>query len=119
MKGTDLTKKPKCVDELLNEVEIYKVLAKLQGIYIPELLFYGNVANGMSFVVGMTIVGTTLGHHKIDRRLKNRAIDALKKVHRYNMTLEYTMIEPCRTLLKFFEKFHRTVVQISFLGDHV
>jgi len=37
----------------------------------------------------------------------------------WRMALEYTMIEPCRTLLKFFEKFHRTVVQISFLDDHV
>src|SRR5207247_127370 len=35
------------------------------------------------------------------------------------MTLEYTMIEPCRTLLKFFEKFHHTVVQISFLGGRL
>ncbi|CAI2200824.1 10689_t:CDS:1, partial [Funneliformis geosporum] len=46
------------------EVKIYKSLAKLQGIYIPELLFYGDFANGM-------IVGTTLGHHKINRRLKD------------------------------------------------
>ena len=37
----------------------------------------------------------------------------------YDMILEYIMIEPCHTFLKFFEKFHRTVVQISFLGDHV
>ena len=85
LKSTDLTKKPKCLDEFLNEVEIYKVLAKLQGIYIPELLFYGDLANGMSFVMGMTIVGTTLDHHRVNRRLKNRAIATLRKVHKYNV----------------------------------
>ncbi|PKY50389.1 hypothetical protein RhiirA4_545927 [Rhizophagus irregularis] len=85
LKSTDLTKKPKCLDEFLNEVKIYKVLAKLQGIYIPELLFYGDLANGMSFVMGMTIVGTSLNHHRIDRRLKNRVIMTLKKVHEYNI----------------------------------
>ncbi|RGB41178.1 hypothetical protein C1646_810842 [Rhizophagus diaphanus] len=67
------------------EFEIYKVLAKLQGICIPELLFYGDLANGMSFVIGMTIVGTTLDHHRVNRRLKNRAIATLRKVHKYNV----------------------------------
>nr|CAG8653943.1 3671_t:CDS:1 [Entrophospora candida] len=85
LKSTDLTKKPKCLDEFLNEVEIYKVLAKLQGKCIPELLFYGNLANGMSLVMGMTIVGTPLDHHRINKWLKNRAIMTLKKVHKYNV----------------------------------
>ena len=49
LKCTDLSNKPNCLDELLNEVEMYRVLAKLQGVYIPELLFYGDLANGMSF----------------------------------------------------------------------
>jgi serine/threonine protein kinase len=39
----------------------------------------------MSFVMGMTIVGTSLNHHRIDRRLKNRVIMTLKKVHEYNI----------------------------------
>ena len=47
--------------------------------------------------------------------LKTKIAELLKQ----GMILEYTMIEPCRTLLKFFEKFHRTVIQISFLGDHM
>ena len=88
LKSTNLIKKPKCLDEFLNEVEIYKVLTKLQGKCIPELLFYGNydnLANGMSFVMGMTIVGTPLDHHRINRWLKNRAIMTLKKVHKYNV----------------------------------
>ncbi|CAB5366690.1 unnamed protein product [Rhizophagus irregularis] len=85
LKSTDLTKKSKCLDEFLNEVKIYKVLAKLQGIYIPELLFYSDLANGMSFVMRMTIVSTSLNHHRIDRWLKNRVIMTLKKVHEYNI----------------------------------
>ncbi|CAI2175289.1 11115_t:CDS:1 [Funneliformis geosporum] len=67
VKCTDLSKKPNCLDELLNEVKIYKSLAKLQEIYIPELLFYSNFASGMSFVMGMSMVGTMLSHHKIDK----------------------------------------------------
>jgi len=39
----------------------------------------------MSFVMEMTIVGTTLDHHKINRQLKNRAIATLRKVHKYNV----------------------------------
>ena len=49
LKSTDLSRDSDCLDELLNEVEMYRVLAKLQGVYIPELLFYGDLANGMSF----------------------------------------------------------------------
>ena len=85
LKCTDLSKKPNCLDELLNEVKIYKSLAKLQGIYIPELLFYGDLANGMSFVMGMSMVGTTLSHHKIDKRQKKRALGALDKIHDYKI----------------------------------
>ena len=81
LKCTDLSKKPNCLDELLNEVEMYRVLAKLQGVYIPELLFYGDLANGMSFVMGLSIVGTTLYHHKINRWQKKRALSALKRIH--------------------------------------
>ena len=85
LKCTDLSKKPNCQDELLNEVEIYRVLAKLQGIYIPELLFYGDLANGMSFVMGLNIVGTTLCQHKINRWQKKQALTALKKIHDCNV----------------------------------
>ncbi|CAI2190543.1 7833_t:CDS:2, partial [Funneliformis geosporum] len=53
LKCIDLSKKPNCLDELLNEVETYKVLAKLQGVYILKLLFYGDLANGMNFVIGL------------------------------------------------------------------
>jgi len=85
LKCTDLSKKPNCLDELLNEVEMYRVLAKLQGVYIPELLFYGDLANGMSFVMGLSIVGTILYHHKIDKRQKKRALRVLDKIHDYKI----------------------------------
>lgn len=39
----------------------------------------------MSFVMGMTIVGTLLNHHRIDKWLKNKVIMTLKKVHEYNI----------------------------------
>ncbi|CAG8699602.1 4420_t:CDS:1, partial [Funneliformis mosseae] len=85
LKCTDLSKKPNCLDELLNKVEMYRVLAKLQGVYIPELLFYGDLANGMSFIMGLSIVGTTLYHHKIDKRQKKRALRVLDKIHDYKI----------------------------------
>ncbi|GBB84628.1 hypothetical protein RclHR1_01120016 [Rhizophagus clarus] len=65
-KKDNCLEKPKLLDEFLIEIEIYKVLAKLQGIYIPELLFYADLSNAMSFVMGMTIVGTILDHHRIN-----------------------------------------------------
>jgi len=85
LKCTDLSKKPNYLDELLNEVEMYRVLAKLQGVYILELLFYGDLANGMSFVMGLSIVGTILYHHKIDKRQKKRALRVLDKIHDYKI----------------------------------
>ena len=42
---------------------------------------YGDLANGMSFVMGLSIVGTTLYHHKINRWQKKRALSALKRIH--------------------------------------
>ncbi|RGB32202.1 hypothetical protein C1646_763186 [Rhizophagus diaphanus] len=75
LKSTDLTKKSKCLDEFMNEVKIYKVLAKLQGIYIPELLFYGDLANRMSFVMGMTIVVHEYNILHNDIRKENILID--------------------------------------------
>ncbi|CAG8552104.1 2743_t:CDS:2, partial [Funneliformis caledonium] len=81
LKCTALSKKPNCLDELLNEVEIYGVLAKLQGMYIPELLFYGDLANGMSFIMGLKFVGSTLYHHNINIWQKERALSVLKKIH--------------------------------------
>ncbi|CAI2192809.1 10478_t:CDS:2, partial [Funneliformis geosporum] len=67
------------------EFKIYKSFAKLQEIYIPELLFYGDLTSGMSFVMGMSMVSTTLSHHKIDKRQKKRVLRALDKIHDYKI----------------------------------
>ncbi|PKB99002.1 hypothetical protein RhiirA5_366677, partial [Rhizophagus irregularis] len=56
------------------EVEIYKDLADIQGKYIPKLVCYGYYGGGMSFVIGLTIVGTMLSNHKITKWQRSRAI---------------------------------------------
>jgi hypothetical protein len=54
------------------EVEIYKDLADIQGKYIPKLVCYGYYGGGMSFVIGMTIVGTSLSKQKNKETAKDK-----------------------------------------------
>ncbi|RGB43549.1 hypothetical protein C1646_680349 [Rhizophagus diaphanus] len=54
------------------EVEIYKDLADIQGKYIPKLVCYGYYGGEMSFVIGMTIVGTS-------------AIKGLEAIHKHGI----------------------------------
>ncbi|CAB4429393.1 unnamed protein product [Rhizophagus irregularis] len=49
------------------EVENYKDLVDIQGKYIPKLICYGYYGGGMSFIIGMTIVGTTLSIKEIGK----------------------------------------------------
>ncbi|RHZ60280.1 hypothetical protein Glove_355g97 [Diversispora epigaea] len=63
-----------------NEIKIYKVLTNIQGKYIPKLVCYGHYEGGMSFIIGTTLVGTTLGDH-ITEQQKTKAIEALKAIH--------------------------------------
>src|ERR1043166_4646540 len=67
------------------EVEIYKDLADIQGKYIPRLVCYGYYGGGMSFVIGMTIAGTTLNDHKITKRQRSRAIKGLEAIHKHGI----------------------------------
>ena len=67
------------------EVEIYKDLADIQGKYIPKLICYGYYGGGMSFVIGMTIVGTTLSEHKITKRQKSKALKGLEAIHKHGI----------------------------------
>src|SRR2546423_1645548 len=67
------------------EVEIYKDLADIQGKYIPKLICYGYYGGGMSFVIGMTIVGTSLSKQKIKKRQKTRAIKGLEAIHSHGI----------------------------------
>ena len=86
LKSVDLSKAPSYVlEEMQKEVEIYKDLADIQGKYIPKLVCYGYYGGGMSFVIGMTIVGTSLSEHKITEQQKSRAIKGLEAIHKHSI----------------------------------
>jgi predicted Ser/Thr protein kinase len=86
LKSVDLSKAPPYVlEEMQKEVEIYKDLADIQGKYIPKLICYGYYGGGMSFIIGMTIVGTTLSEHKITKRQRSRAIKGLEAIHKHGI----------------------------------
>jgi len=86
LKSADLSKAPSYVlEEMQKEVEIYKDLADIQGKYIPKLVCYGYYGGGMSFVIGMTIVGTSLSDQKIKKQQKTRAIKGLEAIHKHGI----------------------------------
>ncbi|GET63644.1 kinase-like domain-containing protein [Rhizophagus irregularis DAOM 181602=DAOM 197198] len=86
LKSADLSKAPSYVlKEMQKEVEIYKDLADIQGKYIPKLICYGYYGRGMSFVIGLTIVGTMLSDHKITKRQRSRAIKGLEAIHKHGI----------------------------------
>jgi len=68
-----------------SEIKIYQLLYKIQGKYIPKLVCYGYYGGGMGYVMGMTIVGTMLSFHKIEKWQKNQALRALKIIHSNNI----------------------------------
>jgi predicted Ser/Thr protein kinase len=86
LKSADLSKAPSYVlEEMQKEVEMYKDLADIQGKYIPKLVCYGYYGGGMSFVIGMTIVGTPLSDQKITEQQKSRAIKGLEAIHKHGI----------------------------------
>ncbi|PKC12117.1 hypothetical protein RhiirA5_497186 [Rhizophagus irregularis] len=86
LKSVDLSKAPSYVlEEMQKEVEIYKDLADIQGKYIPKLVCYGYYGGGMSFVIGLTIVGTMLSDQKITEQQKARAIKGLEAIHKHGI----------------------------------
>ncbi|GBC09904.1 hypothetical protein RclHR1_00920022 [Rhizophagus clarus] len=86
LKSVDLSKAPPYVlEEMQKEVEIYKDLADIQGKYIPKLVCYGYYGGGMSFVIGLTIVGTMLSDQKITEQQKSRAIKGLEAIHKHGI----------------------------------
>ena len=65
LKCTDLWKSPLYIlKEMHNEVNIYQILSKIQGEYIPKLMCYGYYAGGMCYVIGTSFVGTALTNYK-------------------------------------------------------
>ncbi|CAI2186013.1 5453_t:CDS:2 [Funneliformis geosporum] len=86
LKSVDLSKVPPYVlEEMQKEVEIYKDLDDIQGKYIPKLICYGYYEGGMSFVISMTIVGTSLSEQKIKKQQKTRAIKGLEAIHKHGI----------------------------------
>ncbi|CAG8676517.1 1399_t:CDS:2, partial [Ambispora gerdemannii] len=86
LKSVDLSKAPPYVlEEMQKEVEIYKDLADIQGKYIPKLVCYGYYGGGMSFVIGMTIAGTSLSEHKITKRQRTKALKGLEAIHKHGI----------------------------------
>ncbi|GBB93757.1 hypothetical protein RclHR1_22250006 [Rhizophagus clarus] len=86
LKSVDLSKASSYVlEEMQKEVEIYKDLANIQGKYIPKLVCYGYYGGGMSFIIGMTVVGTTLSDHKITKRQRSRTIKGLEAIHKHGI----------------------------------
>ncbi|KAJ2723495.1 hypothetical protein GGI07_002620 [Coemansia sp. Benny D115] len=81
------------IDEMHNEVEIYKHLESLQGDCIPKLLNQGLLAiNGLVYVaIVLELIEDALEFHEYDevdrtekcpRKARNDAIHALKRIHK-------------------------------------
>jgi serine/threonine protein kinase len=63
------------------EVNIYKILFDIQGIYIPNLLCYG-FYGGMYYAIGMTLLGSALNKCKhITERQRVMGLLALNAIH--------------------------------------
>ena len=58
-----------------------KQLVEIQERYIPKLVCYGYYGYGMGYFMCVTIVGTTLNHHRIDCNQRDMAFKALRAIH--------------------------------------
>ncbi|EXX63516.1 kinase-like domain-containing protein [Rhizophagus irregularis DAOM 181602=DAOM 197198] len=83
LKVLNLYKNSQFLNQMQKEIEIYKLLFKIQEIYIPKLVCYGYYEIG--YVMGITIVGTKLSFHKIEQWQKNKALRALEIIHSHNI----------------------------------
>ena len=81
IKHCDLFKNPEMLHELRNEVDIYHALLDLQGIYIPELKFFGHW-QGL-YCIGLSVHGTVPNFLDIDQ--KERIIAILDIIHGYGI----------------------------------
>ncbi|RIA94848.1 kinase-like domain-containing protein, partial [Glomus cerebriforme] len=85
MKAIDLFKEADLLRKVKKEINIYQILMEIQGKYIPKLVCYGYYGYGMGYFMGITMVGTNLYHHRIDRNQRNRALEALRVIHSYGI----------------------------------
>src|SRR4051794_24668377 len=49
------------------------------------LVCYGYYGGGMSFVIGMTIISTTLNEHKITKQQRSKALKGLEAIHKHGI----------------------------------
>ena len=114
-------------------MEVYKALRNLQGIYIPELITYGEVFGGMFYVIGMKPHGRSMRElDKLSIQQKKQAVNALKQMHRmgylYNdIRQENILIDGSDVFLIDFgfsclsrdsKAKHQELLQLQWLLDH-
>ncbi|PKK55615.1 hypothetical protein RhiirC2_858951 [Rhizophagus irregularis] len=75
LKSVDLSKAPSYI------------LKEMQKETSISLICYGYYGGGMSFVIGLTIVGTMLSDQKITEQQKSRAIKGLEAIHKHGTIL--------------------------------
>ncbi|KAI3655399.1 hypothetical protein MP638_005306, partial [Amoeboaphelidium occidentale] len=78
LKTLDISKRPKLLPEILNEISIYSKLESLQGRIIPTLRYCGLV-EGILFVVGFDYAGRV--PKKLDDDQKRKLLDGLAEIH--------------------------------------
>ncbi|RGB40183.1 hypothetical protein C1646_688174 [Rhizophagus diaphanus] len=61
------------------------ILKEMQKEYILKLVCYEYYGGGMSFVIGLTIIGTMLSDQKITEQQKSRTIKGLEAIHKHSI----------------------------------
>ncbi|KAJ3268229.1 hypothetical protein HDV01_003248 [Terramyces sp. JEL0728] len=80
LKVGELQKYEDMLEEMQNEVGIYKQLSDLQGDCIPVLAFQGYLANKW-YCIGFSVCGTTTNLNELTNEKQQQLLDALDKIH--------------------------------------
>ncbi|KAK3819963.1 MAG: hypothetical protein J3Q66DRAFT_386968 [Benniella sp.] len=79
----DLFRHPEFLEDVLSELAVYNTLSSLQGSSIPQLLCAG-FSSG-HFLLGTGLAGSPVDMHKIDREIQLLAVEALSRIHQYEI----------------------------------
>jgi Protein kinase domain len=80
LKLVDAYKNPDLVKELHHEADVYRCLDKLQGVYIPKLVWSGTV-EGIFEGIGISPIGTVPS--SLSSKQKQHLIDGLRAIHKF------------------------------------
>lgn len=80
LKLVDAYKKPDLVKELHHEADMYRSLGKLQGVYIPKLVWSGTV-EGIFEGIGISPICTVPS--SLSSKQKQHLIDGLRAIHKF------------------------------------